>query len=296
MPRRPEKPIDSTQVRSEHGAAEELEALVARAREGDRDALELVVVAIQDKVFGLALRMLGLRTDAEDATQEILVKVITRLDSFRGESRFTTWVYAVASNHLRSLRARGLERHQLSFETMTEKQSARLPLLVPPRGEHQTLAHEVRLMCLHQLLSCLDREHRLAYIFGEHLKLTGVEGGQVLGVEPATFRKRLSRARKRMESFMRERCGLVRASNECQCERWVELGLQHGVLDPAQPHFASACGSRELELDRDTLEGLDEIGRIVALFRGLPEARAPEGLLDRLTDAIRHPPERRPEA
>ena len=76
----------------------------------------------------------------------------------------------------------------------------------------------------------------------------------------------------------------------------MEFGLQAGVLDPAQAHFASAYGCRQLEPDRDTLEGLDEIGRIVALFRGLPEARAPEGLLDRLTDAIRHPPDRRPEA
>jgi RNA polymerase sigma factor (sigma-70 family) len=285
-------------VASSEMNVETLEAVVARARSGEKEALELVVVAIQDRVFGLSLRMLGHRSDAEDATQEILVKVITRLDSFRGESRFTTWVYAVASNHLRTLAARGLERRLLSFDQMAEKQSARLPELVPPTAERKTLANEVRLMCLHQLLVCLDREHRLVFVFGESLGMSGVEGAQVLGIEPAAFRKRLSRARKRMQGFMRERCGLVRASNACQCENWVELGVAHGAIDPAQPHFVGPLGdeSPSMELDRDALEGLDELTRIAKLFREVPAFRAPEGLLDELSAAISKAPGQRPKA
>jgi RNA polymerase sigma factor (sigma-70 family) len=81
------------------------EVLVQRTRRGDQGALENLVKAIKGPVYGLALRMLGVPAEAEDATQEILVKVVTRLDSFRGESRFTTWVYAVAANHLRTVQA-----------------------------------------------------------------------------------------------------------------------------------------------------------------------------------------------
>jgi RNA polymerase sigma factor (sigma-70 family) len=80
------------------------QTLVEAARSGDRDALEQLVRAIQDPVYGLAMRMLALPTEAEDATQEILIKVVTRLGSFRGDSKFTTWVYAVAANHLRTVR------------------------------------------------------------------------------------------------------------------------------------------------------------------------------------------------
>ena len=77
-----------------------LDQLVEQAREGDEEALEAVVRALQDRIYNLALRMLWHPSDAEDATQEILVKVITRLRQFRHESAFTTWVYQIAKNHL----------------------------------------------------------------------------------------------------------------------------------------------------------------------------------------------------
>jgi DNA-directed RNA polymerase specialized sigma24 family protein len=66
----------------------ELEEAVERARQGNRDALESVVEQVQDQVYGIALRMLWHPEDARDATQEILVRVVTRLAIFRGESGF----------------------------------------------------------------------------------------------------------------------------------------------------------------------------------------------------------------
>src|SRR2546430_1808506 len=92
-------------------ANERQEQLVARARGGDKHALDALLREMNDLVFRLAARMLGNLTDAEDATQEILIKLVTSLDSFRGESAFRTWVYRVASNHLlraREQRARNL--------------------------------------------------------------------------------------------------------------------------------------------------------------------------------------------
>ena len=71
---------------------------VEKAVSGDRKALEELLTGIQDPVFHLSLRMLGSIPDAEDATQEILLKVMTHLSSFRGESAFTTW--AVSYTHL----------------------------------------------------------------------------------------------------------------------------------------------------------------------------------------------------
>src|SRR5262249_22269550 len=81
-----------------------LEKLIAGAQQGDAAALEALVRAIQDQIYRLAMRMVGDPADAEDATQEILVKVITHLGSFRGESTFGTWMYRVAANHLLTLR------------------------------------------------------------------------------------------------------------------------------------------------------------------------------------------------
>ena len=93
-----------------------IETLVARAQEGDRAALETVIASMRDRIYNLALRMLWHPADAEDATQEILVRLVTHLGSFRGESTFSTWAYRVASNYLLTTRKRRAEREELTFE------------------------------------------------------------------------------------------------------------------------------------------------------------------------------------
>ena len=93
-----------------------IEALVEQAKKGDRSALESVIQQIQDRVYGLAIRMLCHPADAEDATQDILVRIITHLGTFRSESSFMTWVYRIASNYLLKTRKRRLEKIEVSFE------------------------------------------------------------------------------------------------------------------------------------------------------------------------------------
>ena len=78
----------------------ELEEIIKLAVEGDKKALEIVISDIQDFVFNLSLRMLGTIADAQDATQDILIKVITHLSSFHYASQFNTWVYRIATHYL----------------------------------------------------------------------------------------------------------------------------------------------------------------------------------------------------
>jgi RNA polymerase sigma factor (sigma-70 family) len=86
--------------------ASNLEHHVSQAKNGNKRALETVVRRIQDKIYGLSLRMLGNPEDAEDETQEILIKIITHLSGFREESAFSSWVYRIACNHLLTTRSR----------------------------------------------------------------------------------------------------------------------------------------------------------------------------------------------
>ena len=74
------------------------EELVLRAQSGDRDALDQLLTRHQPWVFNIAIRMLGRFADAEDATQEVLIRVLKSLHSFRGESKFRTWLYRIAAN------------------------------------------------------------------------------------------------------------------------------------------------------------------------------------------------------
>ena len=104
----------------------ELDILVVRAKEGNREALESLVRAVQRDVYSLAMRFLWHPQDAEDATQEILIRVITGLAGFKGESRFRTWVYRVASNTLLTLGKKRMELTTLSFDEFGESLAAGL--------------------------------------------------------------------------------------------------------------------------------------------------------------------------
>lgn len=98
-----------------HITNEELLALIEKATAGDKESLETVILSVQDLVFNLSLRMLGSFPDAEDATQDILLKIITRLSSFKGESAFSTWVFRIAANHLKNYQKHMFAKFPLSF-------------------------------------------------------------------------------------------------------------------------------------------------------------------------------------
>ena len=145
----------------------DLEMLVRRAQDGDRHALEELALAVKDGLYNLALRMLWHPQDAEDATQEILVKLLTRLGSFRGEAAFTTWAFRVAANHLITTRRRRAERQDLSFDAFAVDLMEGSQIRATTGSNEHLLEEEVKIGCTQGMLLCLDREHRLAYILGE---------------------------------------------------------------------------------------------------------------------------------
>ena len=89
--------------------------LVEQAIGGDRAALEKLVLRHQAWVYNIAVRMVFQPQDAEELTQEVLVKVITKLSTFQGESKFRTWLYRIATNHVLNMKRRGAEAQTLTF-------------------------------------------------------------------------------------------------------------------------------------------------------------------------------------
>ena len=89
--------------------------LVARARSGSRAALEDLVRRHQGWIYNIAIRMLYHPQDAEDATQEILIKAVTRLLSFEGRSSFRTWLYRIVVNHVLNMKRGRLEQTSSKF-------------------------------------------------------------------------------------------------------------------------------------------------------------------------------------
>ena len=108
-----------------------LEILVEQAKNGDKNALEDVMRGIQDLIYGLAIRMLWHPADAEDATQEILIKIITHLDGFQGESAFTPWIYRIACNHLLTIQKCPAENNVSTFEDFEKTLDNELQAIEP---------------------------------------------------------------------------------------------------------------------------------------------------------------------
>ena len=255
--------------------SETLEGEVARATAGDRGALESVVRAVQKDIYRLAIRFLWHPQDAEDATQEILIRVITGLGSFRGDSGFRTWVYRVASNALLTLRKQRMEQQSLSFEQFDEDLAQGMSD-TSWGGEDDLsqglLLEEVKIGCTLGMLQCLDRDHRLAYILGEIMELDHREAAAALDITPAAFRKRLSRARASILSFMQSHCGLTNPSNACRCSRRVGTAMALGRVDPSHLLFASS--QQHAKRFPQVLAGirqLEESRRAAALYQSHPE-------------------------
>src|SRR4051812_22458907 len=88
---------------------------VTRAQEGKADALDALVRRHQPWIYNIVLRMVYHPQDAEDATQEILIKVITKLSTFQGRSSFRTWLYRLVVNHVLNMKRRAFEPATLTF-------------------------------------------------------------------------------------------------------------------------------------------------------------------------------------
>lgn len=266
-----------------------LNQLVDQIKQGDSQALEEFVELIQDKVYGLALRMLYHPADAEDATQEILIKVIVHLDSFRGESKLSSWVYRIAANHLLTARKSRAEKEEISFDSIVaqiDQMEASAWKQEEAESCQGVLLEEVRFRCMQGFQQCLDRDLRIAFVLGAVMEVSGAQGAYILDITPAAFRKRLSRARARLHEFMRGRCGMMNPENPCHCSAVSRMVAQEGPSDQNQ---LPSTLNLKLGMDREFIESLKEMDgmeRMSALFKSYAELAAPERFLKELKSMI----------
>ncbi|CAM3963600.1 RNA polymerase sigma factor [Nocardiopsis rhodophaea] len=251
---------------------------VAAATDGEAEALERLICEIHPEVYRLAVRFFGDPRDAEDATQEALVQVMTRLDRFNGESAFSTWVYRVATNKFLSLARTQGERRALSFGEFDEELS-RVPSALPEAtGAHvadRLLLEEVKVGCTLAMLLCLDRGHRMAYILGEIMELDHATGATILDISAPAFRKRLQRSRTKITDLMRARCGLIDRRNACRCRLRAPVAVERGCVDPHDLVFASSAEqARHFPEVLGEIRRLDEAERAGALYRSHPDNRS----------------------
>lgn len=258
---------------------------VKAAQDGDRQALEGVLSGVQDQVHHLARRILVNPEDASEATQEILILVLTKLSTFRGDSAFSTWVYRVAVRYLlgaRKIRDRDLG---LTFDAFAADLETGLVADPPDAPDQALLYNELRVSCTMAMLLCLTMDLRLAYVLGDIFELDHGEASEILELAPAAYRKRLSRARREVMDFTSSHCGLVSGQAKCRCPRRLPAAIAAGRIHPGQTPNSAESTESYGEVSRRISSVIDSL-KTFELQRAVPRQRCPSEIRTRLTEIL----------
>jgi RNA polymerase sigma factor (sigma-70 family) len=227
--------------------------LVARALEGSKHALASLISRYRDWIYNLAIRMVITPEDAEDITQEILIKIITRLKQYdQTRAAFKTWLYRITVNHIINMKRRGLERASFNFGNYYERMDD-IPDREPEVTEEiRATVFDTMINCVMATLICLNRTQRLVIILGVIFNISSKMGAELLNISRANFRKILSRARARLKRFMGRTCSLVNKKARCTCRLKITGLIEQGYRDPGHLVYD---GLTYTHLVRDVVSG-----------------------------------------
>lgn len=252
--------------------------LVEQALSGDKQALWELLADVQDMIFNLSLRMLGTVCDAQDATQDILLRIMEALPSFRKESAFSTWVYKITVNYLKSYKKSMFAQRPLSFDFYGEDiLNGKTSGLSDPvqEADRPVLAEELKLSCTNVMLQCLDADSRCIFVLGTMFRVDSSVASEALGLSPQAYRQRLCRARKKMAEFLKSYCGAERGAGVCNCGKRVDYAIESHRLDPANLEYSvlKESGRPIVAQCKEAMELLDGLSTV---FDRLPRYAAPE--------------------
>lgn len=264
-----------------------------QARQGSREALEALVARHQGWIYNIVRRMTYNPLDAEDATQEILIKLVTRLASFEHRSTFRTWLYRIVVNHVLNMKRGRSEALELTFvsygHALEQTPDADLPDQHAVPADVQLVVEEAKTGCTSAMLLCLDREQRLVFILGEIFEVSSAVGAELLDISRDNFRQKLVRARRDLYNFLHGECGLVNSENRCRCAKKTQAFIDAGYVNPERLTFVTARVQRVQDLAgtaRRVLESLDD--QYAGIYREHPFFDSPDFVAS-LREVIRGP-------
>lgn len=214
------------------------EQLIKSCLAGNKKSLEKLIKSINDLVYNLSLRFLWNKADAEDATQEILIKVITNLSMYKGKSSFKTWVYRIATNYLINQKKTTFEKKPITFSAFSEELNAIKEPVNYELPDKDLLEKEMKTGCTLAMLQCLNRDLRIAFILGSILKIKSNVACEVIEISPENFRKRLEKSRRLIRTFLNSNCGVYNLNNTCRCNKRINLAITSKRIDKGNLNFA----------------------------------------------------------
>jgi RNA polymerase sigma factor (sigma-70 family) len=255
--------------------------LIARSLKGDTGALEEIILRHQSWIYNIALTMTGDVHGAEDITQEVLIKVITKLSTYDShKAAFRTWLYRIVVNHIVNLKYNQKEKF-FSEIVLSYNHGEHIDLHPDTRKSfrpgHALIAEETKTSCVLCILLCLSRMERIIFILGVLFDVTDRIGSEICGISRGNFRKILSRSRKKIFNFFDSNCSLLHENNPCTCAKQTDFLIRAGMID-----------IRDLAMNRDSFGAIQEVlgdsvrdlessyYEFLALFKGQPFFKGPD--------------------
>ena len=245
--------------------------LLQQCLEGSREALDKLVRLHQPFIYNVAWKMAHDPNDAMDLTQEVLIKVITKLSQYQFKSSFRTWLYRIVVNEFLQAKRRQGEARFTSFDDMIKRLDAipNAELNKEEEIELKEVSREMQIRCMSGMLMCLTREQRLIYILGDTFGIDHKLGAELFDISPQNFRVKLHRARKDLYSYMDDKCGLVNKSNPCRCPKKAKSLVKMGILDKENMQYNITYKHQIAQYVEQKHEKVkSEIGEYTELFRG----------------------------
>ena len=179
--------------------------IIERVLGGDVNAFEELVLRYEGTVYNLALRMVSNREDAADMTQEAFIKAYNSLPSFRGDSKFSSWLYRIASNVCLDF-LRSKSRRPQSSLTLggDDDEDVQLEIPDPAAGPEEQLIKKLSMQSLSEGLKLLPDNQRQILAMRELGGMSYAEIGAALSLEEGTVKSRIFRARKKLCAFLLE--------------------------------------------------------------------------------------------
>lgn len=199
--------------------AKEEKTLVARAKKGEMDAFEELVTAYERRVYALALRSSGSEEDAKDISQEVFLRIYRAIDSFRGESGFSTWVYRITMNICVDHARRGSTAPPTL--SLVDEDAHETPLPDPDPAHQPELAAENAAL-REELQTALDEltdDHRQILLLRDVSGLHYDEIAHVLKLSEGTVKSRLARARRCLREILIRRGNIALPTASKDTER-----------------------------------------------------------------------------
>jgi RNA polymerase sigma factor (sigma-70 family) len=259
---------------SENYSEEENIVLVNEVLLGNAKSLDKLITIHQAFIYNLALKMTHSTDDALDLTQEVLIKVVTKLSTFKNNSSFRTWLYRIVVNEFLQTKRKAKEEMFPSFESHDKQLNAVPDTSLTPDEELELAEYsrEVKFRCTSAMLICLNREQRLIYLLGDVIGIDHNIGAEIFEISPQNFRVKLSRARKELHNYMEYRCGLIKKSNPCRCSKKAKVMLKIGALNKDNLIFKSSYTKRIEDFVTNNQESMSEVidQKYVEIFRSHP--------------------------